>query len=80
MDAGGQPPRNLWPLPARHHLKMIMCRPATPLLVAGRTHWSVTAETGREFDKLATHLTTPRDSPNPGVELGSQPQPDAHVN
>jgi hypothetical protein len=47
--------------------------------MAGR-FGSVTAETGREFDKFATYLTTPRDSPSPGGELGSQPQPDALVN
>ena len=39
---------------------------------------SVTAETGREFDQLATYLTAPRDSPSPGGGFDSQP--DALVN
>ena len=58
--------------------------PSTPdaggVSASARTLVSITAETGREFDKLATHLATPRDSPNPGGELGSQPRRDAPVN
>jgi len=42
---------------------------------------SVTAEAGREFDKLATHLTTPRDSSDTGeVNLVVSLSRDARVN
>jgi hypothetical protein len=41
---------------------------------------AASAEAGREFDKLATYLTTPSRLAYPGSELGSQPQPDAPVN
>jgi hypothetical protein len=47
--------------------------------VAGRLSFAASAEAGREFDKLVTDLTTPRDSLTRGSELGSQPQSDAPV-
>ena len=53
------------------------------LLVAARLSvCSVTAEAGREFDKLATDLTARRDFPHPGGELGSSLSrtPEAPVN
>jgi hypothetical protein len=37
-------------------------RHPTPQRVAGRFRFAASAEAGREFDKLATDLTTPRDS------------------
>jgi hypothetical protein len=55
--------------------------PPNPTAGGGPIHYlAASAEAGREFDKLATNLTTPRDSLTREVELGSQPQPDAAVN
>jgi len=40
----------------------------------------MSAEAGREFDKLATDFDNPSRLAYPGSELGSQPQSDAPIN
>jgi len=48
--------------------------------VAGRLSFAMSAEAGREFDKLATDFDNPSRLAYPGSELASQPQSDAPIN